>query len=154
MVTMSSRMRSKSSLKPVQPVLYECAIDENLALEVAKRSKAVVLQADRILFRQGDEPDGVYFLRKGDVTLTMQSADRVVMCALAGAGSLLGLPSTFSEKPYSMTAVVSEKAEIEHLSCKEFQELITARPELYLNVVQILAAEVRSVRQALAELTS
>jgi CRP-like cAMP-binding protein len=53
-----------------------------------------------------------------------------------------------------MTAVASEKAEIEHLSCKEFRQLIAARPDLSLNVVQILAAEVRSVRQALAELLS
>jgi CRP-like cAMP-binding protein len=99
MLTASSFIRSKSSQAAVRPVLYDCILSGDLALEVTKRSKPVVLQADRVLFREGDEPNGVYFLRKGNVTLTMHSADRVVMCAHAEVGSLLGLPSTFGDKP-------------------------------------------------------
>jgi CRP-like cAMP-binding protein len=130
--------------------VYGCVLDGALALEVAKRARFFALPADLDLFREGDAPKGIYFLRKGNVELTIQSAGRVVMFARAEAGSLLGLPSTVSNGPYSMTATACLGAEIGHLSCEDFLELIASRPELSLEVVQILAAELRSVRQALA----
>jgi CRP-like cAMP-binding protein len=56
--------------------------------------------------------------------------------------------------PYSMTATACPDAEIEHLSSEDFHQLIESHPDLYLIVVQILAAEVRSVRKALADILS
>jgi len=66
--------------------------------------------------------------------------------------SLLGLPSTVSGKPYSMSAKACSEAEIEHLSRDSYRELMQSRPDLSINVVKILANEVRAVRQALAEI--
>lgn len=154
MTTDSASMHSKSSQLPVRPALHDYVVDEKLAVELAKRSKPLSLQTDGILFREGDAPNGIYLLRKGNVDLTLYSDNQVVVCARAGAGSVLGLPSTVDDMPYSMTATACRDAEIEHLSSMEFHQLIERHPELYLNVVQILAAEVRSVRKALADLFS
>ena len=150
----SESMRSRSSQLPVHPALHDYVVGEELAAELAKRSSPISVQANDVLFREGDAPKGLYLLRKGYVDLTMHSGNQVIVCARAGAGSVLGLPSTADDKPYSMTATVCQDAEIEYLSSKDFHQLIESRPELYLNVVQILAAEVRSVRKALADILS
>jgi CRP-like cAMP-binding protein len=139
---------------PVRPALHDYVVDEKLAVELAKRARPYPVQANDVLFRKGDAPKGIYLLRQGNVELTIHSGDQVVVCARAGAGSVLGLPSTVDDMPYSMTATVCQEAEIEHLSSKDFHQLIERHPELYLNVVQILAAEVRSVRKALGDLLS
>jgi len=154
MASVSASMGSRSSQLPVRPALHDYVVDEKLAVELAKRSKPLPLQANDVLFREGDAPKGIYLLRKGNVDLTMHSGNQVIVCARAGAGSVLGLPSTADDKPYSMTATACRDAEIEHLSSKDFHQLIESHPELYLNVVQILAAEIRSVRKALADLFS
>lgn len=144
--------RLKSSNKP-QPVLpYESVPDRQLAGQVLKRSKPLSVPADGILFREGAAPNGVFFVRSGSVTLTMRLASRKILRARAEAGSLLGLPSTVSGKPYSMSAKACSEAEVEHLSRDSYRELMQSRPDLSINVVKILANEVRAVRQALAEI--
>ena len=78
----------------------------------------------------------------------------MVMCARAEAGSLLGLPSTVSELPYTMTAKASSGANVRRLSVEDFGELMKTHPGLTMDVVRILAGEVRAVRQAIADIRS
>jgi CRP-like cAMP-binding protein len=66
-----------------------------------KRSTAISCTEERILFRQGDAPAGVYILRQGEVTLTLESAKgKPILSTQAGAGSLLGLPGLAVNEPY------------------------------------------------------
>jgi len=142
-------------MSPLQaPPLYDCVPDGELATEVLRRSKPFALPADRVLFREGDAPNGIFLLRSGAATLTLQSGGQMVMCARAEAGSLLGLPSTVSELPYTMTAKASSGAEVRRLGVRDFDELMKTHPRLTMDVVRILAGEVRAVRQALADLRS
>ena len=141
--------RMKSSKKP--NLLYEAVSDPELADEVLRRSKPFPVPADGILFREGAPPNGIFFLRSGSVTLTMRLARRKILRARAEAGSLLGIPSTVSGKPYTMSAEADSVAEIEHLSCDSYRELMHSRPDMSLNAVKILANEVRAVRQALIQ---
>lgn len=150
MAETSTTRRLKNSKKPQPTLLYESVPDDQLADEVRKRSKPLSVPADGILFRERAAPNGVFFVRSGSVTLTMRMASGKILRARAEAGSLLGLPSTVSEKPYSMSAKACSKAEIEHLSRDSYRELMQSRPDLSINVVRILANEIRAVRQALA----
>jgi CRP-like cAMP-binding protein len=144
--------RPKRSKKPHSPLLYESVPDGVLADEVLKRSKPFSVPGDRILFREGAPPNGIFVVRTGSVTLTKRLAGRKFLRARAEAGSLLGLPSTVSGSPYSMSAKACSCAEIEHLSCDSYRELMQVRSGLCIDVVKILANEVRAVRQALAEI--
>jgi CRP-like cAMP-binding protein len=83
--------------------------------------------------------------------LSVQSGGKPILRARAEAGSLLGLPSVFSENPYSMSAVACSEAQIEQLSLDSLRELTQSRPDLLINVVKILANEVRAVRIAVIE---
>lgn len=65
------------------------------------------------------------------------------------AGSVLGLPSTFSERPYSLTAVSETESEVVHVSKKKFLDLMKAEPELCREATDILSREVTFIMSAL-----
>ena len=126
--------------------------DSNLILALEKKSQHVVCGVDQILFRQGEAPIGVYILRSGEAALVMTSeADEVVMCLRAAAGSLLGLPAIIGNEPYTLTAKARKGSDVRFVSRDDFEDLMRAEPSLTLNVLKVLATEVRAARKALAE---
>ena len=116
-------------------------------------SSAIKCGEDRVLFHQGDAPAGLYILNTGDATLSMTSlsGDSVVSIQ-AAAGSLLGLPSLIGNQPYTLTAIAHNGARLSYVTRDDFTMLMQAEPFLSLKILQVLAAEVRSARQALADL--
>lgn len=130
----------------------EDLIDRPLAEEVIKRS-VEVFPAEGILFRQGDPPDDLYFVNDGEVLLTMRVGEKE-MRIRAGKNSLLGVPSVVSKQPYTRTAKASWDAKIFKLTLNSFNELLATTPRFQEAVLQILAAELRAARKALADLVS
>ena len=124
--------------------------DQELIEALEKRSVPVVCDEDRVLFKQGDAPSGLYILHKGDATLTMESpSGQVILCVQPSAGSLLGLPGLVGNEPYSMSANASKGSEVSFVARKDFDDLMQTDPSLPLKVLHVLAAEVRAARHAL-----
>jgi CRP-like cAMP-binding protein len=127
--------------------------DRELIQALEAHSHTIQCDVDRVLFRQGDAPVGLYILRKGEATLTMESAaGEVVMRMQTAAGALLGLPGLIGNEPYSLTAVAGRGAELGFVPRDDFSGLTIKEPQLSLKVLQVLAAEVRSARQAILNL--
>lgn len=117
-----------------------------------KRATPIDLGSNRVLFRQGDPPFGVFLLRKGTATLTRRMDAEEVLTVRAGAGSLLGVPAVIGAKPYSLTAEATRGAEISLLTGGYFVHLMHTEPGLSFHVLQVLAEEVRFAREALSGL--
>jgi len=128
----------------------ECILDLGLAYKIIERSVEVITQ-DGILFRQGESGDCLYFVQWGEVTLTMLVGNREIRVR-AGKGSLLGLPAVFGNQPHTMTAKATWDAEIFKLGSNAFLELLDEEPRMKETVLQILAGEVRAIRQAFSQL--
>jgi CRP/FNR family transcriptional regulator, cyclic AMP receptor protein len=127
--------------------------DPELITVLEKQSTFISCSADRVLFRQGDAPAGIYILHKGVANLTMTtSLGEEVMSIQATSGSLLGLPGLIGNEPYTLTAIACKDAEISFVTRDEFTDLMRTNPLLSLKVLRVLAAEVRSARQAIREL--
>jgi CRP-like cAMP-binding protein len=126
--------------------------DPDLIEELEKRATPVVVGADQVLFRQGDEPKGVFILRKGLARLTSRSDGDAILKVQAGPGSLLGVPAVVGGKPYSLTAEALDGAELSLLSCDNFVHLMHTEPALSFRVLQVLAEEVRFARESLSHL--
>ena len=73
--------------------------DPELVSELEKRAHPIAVAPDRVLFRQGDKPKGVYILRKGLAKLTSRSDGDAILTVQAGVGSLLGVPAGVGGKP-------------------------------------------------------
>jgi CRP-like cAMP-binding protein len=127
--------------------------DPELIQALEDHSPRIACGGDRVLFQQGDAPQGLYLLHKGVATLTMTSpAGDEVMRVQATPGSLLGLPGLIGNEPYSLTAIARKDAELCYITRDEFTNLMQSNPQLSLKVLRVLAAEVRSARQAIREL--
>lgn len=126
--------------------------DPQLILALGLRAVELSCGADSVLFRQGDAPAGLYILHKGEVTLTMVSArGEAILSAQAAAGSLLGLPGLIGDEPYTLTATAHGGAELGFVTRDDFTALMESEPLLALKVLQVLAAEVRSARNAILQ---
>lgn len=127
--------------------------DQELLDALEKRSTSVVCDQDRILFRQGDQPTGLYVLRSGSATLTMTSlTGEVILRTAVNAGALLGLPGFIGGQPYSLTAKAEKGAELGCVSHDDFADLMLRNPTLSIKVLSVLAAEVRSARSAISDM--
>jgi CRP-like cAMP-binding protein len=125
--------------------------DPELIQALEERSTAISCGGDRVLFSQGENPQGLYILDQGKTTLTMTSpAGREVMQIEAPAGSLLGLPGLIGDEPYTLTAVARNGARLSFVPRDEFNSLMQSSPHLSLKILEVLAAEVRSARRALS----
>jgi CRP-like cAMP-binding protein len=127
--------------------------DPELIQALEKRSTAILCGGDRVLFTQGDNPQGLFIIDQGETTLTMMSptGDELVSIQ-ASAGSLLGLPGLIGNEPYSLTAIARDGAQISFIPREEVTSLMRTAPSLALKMLQVLAAEVRSARHALSNL--
>jgi CRP-like cAMP-binding protein len=125
--------------------------DPELIDALEKRAIEFSCDADCVLFHQGDAPAGLYILRKGEVGLTMYSpgGSRAILSTHACAGSLLGLPGLIGNEPYTLTAVAARGAELSFVTRDDFLALMQSDPHSSLRILQILAAEVRSARDAI-----
>jgi CRP-like cAMP-binding protein len=127
--------------------------DPDLILTLEKGSKPISCSGDRVLFRQGEIPVGLYILNQGELTLTMTSpSGEPVMQMQASAGSLLGLPGLISGEPYTLTAIARNGACLSFVSRDDFTSLMQANPRMALKMLEVLAAEVRTARYALSNL--
>jgi CRP-like cAMP-binding protein len=124
--------------------------DAELIQALEEQSSSILCGCDRILFRQGDVPTGLYILSRGEVTLTMSAPNGdELMSIQAIPGSLLGLPGLIGNEPYTLAAIARKDAELHFVSRDEFTNLMQTSPLLSLKVLQVLAAEVRSAREAI-----
>jgi CRP-like cAMP-binding protein len=101
------------------------------------------------LFKVDDTSDGVFLVRRGKVALLVDELphlDRVFL-----AGSVVGLPSTFTGNAYSLTAVTLADSEIVHVPRDEFLELMSRDSTLCREATEILSRELSFIQAALAQ---
>jgi|SRR6516162_3166677 CRP-like cAMP-binding protein len=106
-------------------------------------------RAGSILFHAGDKNVGIFLVRRGKVCLQVPGAPH--LNRVFAAGSVLGLPSTFVRRPYSLTAACVTECEIAHVGTKEFLGLMASCPDLCREATEILSREVTFIFSALGE---
>ena len=128
-----------------------CTTDRKLIKALVKRSLPVDCSKGRTLFNQGDTSEGLFLLERGEAVLEMRSeVGQAVLCLEARSGSLLGLPGVIANEPYTLTAFVRNGSTVSFIRREDFEQTLREEPGLFPSILQILAAEVHSVRRAIA----
>jgi CRP-like cAMP-binding protein len=102
-----------------------------------------------ILFREGDDNVGVFLVINGQVSLSlkkMRRLDRVFERL-----SVLGLPSSFTGRPYSLTATAITEADVVHVAQADFLSLMRNRLDLCHEATKMLGREMTFLHSALTE---
>jgi len=105
--------------------------------------------ATQNLFREEDTNSGVFLLLKGRVCMSVRGLSK--LDRLFSAGSLLGLPSTFTGHKYSLTAQALTEVDAVHVDQATFLQIMRERPELCREATDMLGREVTFIQGALAE---
>jgi CRP-like cAMP-binding protein len=65
---------------------------------------------------------------------------------IVGAGSVIGLPATFSGEPYSLTAEAARDCQLEFIPRRKLLELLRRKPDVGYQIVRILSEEISEMR--------
>ena len=114
--------------------LYTAPI--NLQTALAQHGEKVSKPKGSVLFQRGTEAFGMFLVLSGKVRL-----DFGVDSAFSrtyGPGALVGLPATLTGRKYSMTAVVTERAELGFIDRRTLDALLRQHPDYCHSLLEIL----------------
>jgi CRP-like cAMP-binding protein len=133
-----------------QPILHQLLAEGDIMTSEAasthlryipeQRSEKVSKPKSTVLFRRGEKASGMFVVLSGKVSLDL-GVDSVVERSY-GAGALIGLPSTITGQSYSMTAAVTEDADLGFLSPEKLESLLRSHPDLCQPLLVILGEKV------------
>ena len=123
--------------------------------ELQRLRRQVVFRRFRkgqVVFHQGDESDGFYTVWNGCVAVSVSEADgggRLLQ--MVARGESIGEVSMLEGRVRPVTATAREASTLAFLSRRDFQELLTARPELSVAIVSMLSANFGRLRAKFAD---
>jgi len=108
----------------------------------------------KVLFRQGDDAQGLYLVCSGRVSLGMEQGNSAFPPRIVGPGGVLGLPATVAGSPYSLTAETLDKTELAFVPRELVLKTLATNQELCFEVMQLLSSEISGTRNAIRQIGS
>jgi CRP-like cAMP-binding protein len=99
-----------------------------------------------VLFSRGEKASGVFLVLSGRVGLDA-GIDKAPARSF-GTGALVGLPATLTKANYSMTATVTEDAELGFLSPQTLDSLMQNDPDVCQALLTLLSEGMLEIQQA------
>ena len=112
----------------------------NLHQVLEQGSEIVHKAKSTVLFRRGEKASGTFVVLSGKVRLDL-GVDSAVG-RTCGQGALVGLPSTLTRQNYSMTATVTEDADLGYWSPDALDSLLRTHPDFCQPLLAILGAKI------------
>jgi CRP-like cAMP-binding protein len=105
-----------------------CFAPANLSTFLEQHCEGIHKAKSAVLFHRGEKAFGVFVVLSGSVSLDAGIDE--VPARSYGAGALVGLPATLTKRDYSMTATVTEDAELGFLPPQTLYSLMQNDPNL------------------------
>jgi CRP-like cAMP-binding protein len=114
-----------------------------IADDLAAYSTVESWPAGKVLFREGAQPAGVYFVHAGEVDLHFAARrDGQVPLLCAGPGNILGLTSVMSDRPHDCTATTTTPVIAGFVEKHRFLQLLDEKPTLWLAVLRMISSNI------------
>lgn len=121
-----------------------------LVNELDRAASSVILRKGTALFRRADPLSGVFIVRKGAVTMSVDGENSIYPSRRLGPGEIAGLPATFTGY-YSLTALVTEDSELGFVPGPKVAEILELSPRLCLVAMRLMSEEIARARSALRD---
>ncbi|MEW6624958.1 MAG: Crp/Fnr family transcriptional regulator [Bacillota bacterium] len=104
----------------------------------------LVFKKNHNIFANGDNPDYIYYIEKGRVTIYRLTKDgNTVTVAIRHPGELFGLAEAFMEKPRKCFAQAIETTSVLAVRTEDFKNILRIIPELSIKINMVLANRLR-----------
>jgi CRP-like cAMP-binding protein len=101
--------------------------------------------AGEVMFREGEQPRGVFILYSGSVDLEFSArngAKKALRTAIPP--EIVGLSDAISNTPHTCTATIQTNSKIGFVSIGELRRQLDESPALWLTIAKYLSADVES----------
>jgi CRP/FNR family transcriptional regulator, cyclic AMP receptor protein len=126
-------------------------LPEPLSAGLLAHAKPVNLSADASLFMAGDPGDGCYRLNEGLLKVSIASpsgAERIL--AILGPGAIVGDMAMIDGRPRSASVSALRDCKLSFVSRAAFEAFAAKQPEIYKNLLSLLAGRLRDTDQVVA----
>lgn len=140
-------------------ILERCALFSGLEKEaldrLARYSRRVSLEKGEQLFEMGDPSDGCYTILEGVFKISVPLSDgKETLLNIMGAGDVIGEIGLIDTQPRSAAVTALKPSTLAFLASRDFKHVADANPGIYLHMLQILSARVRTSTEAAAMQTT
>lgn len=112
------------SLKRAIRGCLDTKISEHDLNELVHEAEFRRYATDDVLFREGDQADGLYMIRRGSVTVSRMTAGKEVVLAYVSAGNYVGEMALVSNRPRSATVRAASTTEVILLKAQRVAEIL------------------------------
>src|SRR5215218_326179 len=113
---------------------------------LAERETLVRFRTGETLFREGEQPQGVYVLHSGSVHLLFAGKNgNAKPLREAQPGQILGLSCVVTRRHHDCTAVAAGPCEAAFIERDEFLRTLDDSPAIWFSVLRVLSSEVSAV---------
>lgn len=111
--------------------------------------------AGRVLFREGEEPRGIYFLQSGQIDLVFSARNGYAKpLRVAEPGHILGLSAIVSQRNHDYSATTRTPCEVGFIERKRFLDYVDHSPAVWFNVLQLLSEDVNACYDCIRSITA
>jgi CRP-like cAMP-binding protein len=101
--------------------------------------------AERVLFREGEEPRGVYVVHSGQIDLVFSGKNGAAKpLRVAEEGAILGLSCVVSRCRHDCSATTRTPCELGFIDRETFLRQVDHSPAVWFSVLQLLSQDVNS----------
>ena len=139
--------------------LFACLDDAGLK-ELLHFARDFDVTSGTCFFRQGDAPEGLYVVWRGDVEVSIRGSGsgRKVVLARLSNGSIFGEMSLIDDEARSATALVHERCKLFEISRRDLEDLLFVDRdlayELLWNFVRTLSRRLRGMNDKMTFLAT
>lgn len=130
------------------------ALTELLPEERRLSGKNKILKPGEMLFRVGDQSNGMFVIRKGQILVYLDKGGTEIPLATVGAGGMIGEMSLFDKKPRSASARAIDDVELTQISNEDFNKILQQIPKWFVTLMSTLSARLRDTNERLQDLES
>lgn len=118
-----------------------------------KHKSCLLFKKGQQVFKEGAYPQGVFIIDSGKIKLEHSGDEgKMQIVRMAKAGDLLGYRALFCGEKYNATAVALEEANLCFIPKDIFFRVLDSNRHLSLDVIKILAKDLRNAEDHLTEL--
>jgi len=129
-------------------------LSESVIRALSRFEKAEGWPTGSILFREGEQPRGVYIIHSGEVDQLFSSRNgHAKPLLVAGPGHILGLSCVVSGKAHNCSATARTPSVTGFIDRDRFTSILEEQPALWWSILQILSTDINSCYDCMKTLT-
>ena len=128
-------------------------LSDNEMAELFALSVYYSLEAGEFVYHEGDTADRLYIIARGKIKIMKYSSEgNEFIISFLGTGELFGISASFTNKPYSYSAIAVEESDVLEIRKEDFLHLIESHSQIGLDVIKIMGGRIIEAHERLRDL--